>query len=148
MKRPRKLLVALATLLLVVVCAFIADCVPNKRDLPPLGRVTSAELGIDESDGSSDIWKISDPQDLSRVVAFVDSRRAGWRTTRYGIPAPHVHVRFFDGDKSIGDFGAGPNFFGTQRNAVFFSKDASPDDVRAFYDVVHVDEEMLKKYAK
>jgi hypothetical protein len=126
----------------------MAACSVGKRDFSPLGPVTTAELWVSASDGSKHIWKISDPGDLSRITAFVDSRRTGWGTPWYGVPVPIVEVEFFDGQKPKATFGVGRDFFETQREGAFFSKNASPSEIRGFYDVVNLDDATLKEYTK
>jgi hypothetical protein len=120
----------------------------NRKDLSPLGPVTTAELWISASDGSKYAWKISDPKDLSRIAAFVDSRRTGWGTPWYGVPVPIVELKFFDGQKLKGTFGVGKDFLETQREGAFFSKKASQGEIHDFYDVVNLDDATLKEYTK
>ena len=129
-------------------CLCMAACSRGKRDFSPLGSVTTAELWISASDGSKYIWKVSDPKDLSRIAAFVDSRRTDWGVPWYGVPVPIVEVRFFDGQQAKGSFGVGRNFFETQRQGGFFSKSASPSEIRGFYEVVNLDDAKLKEYTK
>ena len=135
-------------MLLPAFCLCMAACSIGKRDFSPLGPLTTAELWVSASDGSKHIWKISDPKNLSRIAAFVDSRRTGWGTPWYGVPVPIVEVEFFDGPKLKGTFGVGRDFFETQREGAFFSKNASPSEIRGFYDVVNLDEATLKEYTK
>jgi len=127
---------------------FPLGCGPRKRDFAPLGSVTTAELWISASDGSKYIWKISNPKDLDSIVSFVDSERAGWGSPWYGVPVPFVAVELFDGQKMKGSFGAGKNFFETQREGGFYSKDATSADIRHFFDVIQLDEGTLKEYTK
>lgn len=129
-------------------CLFMAACSIGRRNFSPLGTVTTAELWISASDGSKYIWKISDPKDVSRIAAFVDSRRTGWGTPWYGIPVPIVEIELFDGQKLKATFGVGRDFFETQREGAFFSRNASPSEIRGFYDVVNLDDATLKKYTK
>jgi hypothetical protein len=123
-------------------------CSAGKRDFPPLGPVTTANLWISASDGSKYGWKISDPKDLSRIAAFVDSRRINWGTPWFGVPVPFVEVQLFDGEKGQGSFGVGRDFFETQREDGFFSKSASPSEIRGFFDVLNLDDATLKKFTK
>ena len=129
-------------------CLCMAACSMGKHDFSPLGSVTTAELWISAGDGSKYIWKISDPKDVSRIAAFVDSHRTDWGTPWYGVPVPIVEVRFFDGQQAKGSFGVGRNFFETQRQGGFFSKSASPSEIRGFYEVVNLDDAKLKEYTK
>jgi hypothetical protein len=109
----------------------------NRRDFSTLGPVTSVTVvGLD---GSKVLVKITDQQIVSQIVAFVDSRRAGWETPWYGIPVPTVRAEFFSGAQFKGSFGFGANFFETQRDGVFCSQSASPSEVRRFLDLLGVD---------
>jgi hypothetical protein len=78
----------------------------------------------------------------------VDSRRTNWGTPWLGVPVPTVEVKFFDGDKGKGSFGAGSDFFETQREGGFFSKNASPSEIRGFFDVLNLDDATLKQFTK
>ena len=135
-------------MLLPAFCLCMAACSIGKRDFSPLGPVTTAELWVSASHGSKYIWKISDPKDLSQIAAFVDSRRTGWGTPWYGVPVPIVEVKFFDGQHLKVTFGAGRDFFETQREGAFFSKNASLSEIRGFYEVVKLDDATLKEYTK
>ncbi len=123
-------------------------CCGGKRDFSPLGPVTTANLWISASDGSKYGWKISDPKGISRIVTFVDSQRANWGTPWFGVPVPIVEVQLFDGQDAKGSFGAGRDFFETQREGGFFSKNVSPREIRSFFDAVSLDDATLEKYAK
>jgi hypothetical protein len=105
-------------------------------------------LWISASDGSKYGWKISDPNDLSRIVTFVDSQRANWSTPWYGIPVPAVEVSLFDGQQAKGSIGVGKNFLETQRDGGFFSKNASAKEIRSFFDAIGLDDATLREYAK
>lgn len=140
--RLRGILVAL-----LVAVSMLSGC-GSKRDFSPLGQVTTANLWISASDGSKYGWKISDPKDLSRIVTFVDSQRANWGTPWFGIPVPKVEVQLFDGQKAKGSFGVGKDFFETQREGGFFSKKASPGEIRCFFDAANVDDAKLREYTK
>jgi hypothetical protein len=132
----------------LLAAATMAACGGHKHDFAPLGPVTQADLWIQAGDGSSNIWKISDTKDLAHVVSFVDSKRTNWGTPWYGPPVPTVNVRFYDGEKFKGSFGVGKNFFATQRDGGFFSRNASPSEIRSFFDAVNLDDATLKEYTK
>ena len=134
-------------MLLAGFCLCVAACSIGKRDFSPLGPVTTAELWVSASDGPKRIWKISGPEDLARIAAFVDSHRTDWGTPWYGIPVPSVKVRFFDGRQAKGNFGAGRNFFETQRQGAFFPKNASPSEIRDFYDFVNLERTVYGRVA-
>ena len=135
-------------LVALLVAVPLVGCSRGKRDFPPLGPLTTANLWISASDGSKYVWKISDPKELSRIAAFVDSRRTNWRSPWFGISVPIVEVQFFDGQQGKGSFGVGKDFFETQREGSFFSKGASPSEVASFFDAVNLDVATLKEYTK
>ncbi|MGH9686701.1 MAG: hypothetical protein ACRD5K_06380 [Candidatus Acidiferrales bacterium] len=131
-----------------ILATTLVDCGGRKRDFSSLGEVTVANLWISASDGSKYGWKISDPKELSRIVAFVDSDRKDWSTPWLGIPMPIVEVQVFDGDQAKGTFGAGKDFFETQRDGEFFSKHASSNEIHNFFDAAGLDDAAVKKYSK
>ena len=126
----------------------LAACGGRKRSFPVLGPVTTANLWISAEDGSKYGWKISDPSDLSQIVSFVDSHRSNWETPWFGVPVPIVEIQFFYGDRAQGSFGAGKDFFETQRDGGFFSRSASPGEVRGFFDAAKLDDATVKEYLK
>jgi hypothetical protein len=126
----------------------LLSCGGNRRDFPPLGPVTTANLWVKADDGSKYGWKISDPKDISRIVIFVDSQRANWVTPWYGIPVPFVEVQLFDGQQAKGSFGVGESFFETQREGSFFSKSVAASDIRGFFDAVNLDDATVKELRK
>jgi len=121
-------------------------CCGGKRDFtqefPTLGQVSSVNVvGYDEL---KPLVKISDPQKVSQIVAFVDSHRTGWIKPWYGIPVPAVRAEFFNGTVFKGSFGAGKTFFETQREGSFFSQDTSPGEVRQFFALLGVDDATVR----
>jgi hypothetical protein len=104
------------------------------RDFPVLGRVTM--VSVVGTDASKPFVKISDQRKISQIIAFVDSRRKSWETPAFGIPVPTVTAEFFNGSEFQGSFGAGRDFFETQREGVFCSREASPNDLRHFFDLL------------
>lgn len=130
----------------LLIVAPLAGC-GRKRNFPPLGQVSAANLWISAKDGSKYGWKISDPNDLSRIVAFVDSHRSDWSTPWFGVPVPIVEVQLFDGQQAQGSFGVGKDFLETQRDA-FFSQSASPGEIRGFFDAANLDDATVKEYTK
>lgn len=137
-------------LLTMLIAASIVVSCGGRREFSfsPLGSVTSITLSISARDGSKYLFKISDPKEISSIIAFVDARRANWGTPWYGIPVPKVEVQFFDGQRLKGSFGVGENFFETQRDGGFFSKTASSNEVRGFLTLLNVDDATLKELAK
>ena len=139
MSKARK---ATAVIVLVIILLAVSAIVLghhkwNRRDFSTLGPVTSVTVvGLD---GSKALVKITDPQVVFQIVAFVDSRRTGWETPWYGIPVPTVRAEFFNGAHFKGSFGSGANFFETHREGVFCSQSASSSEVRGFLDLLGVD---------
>ena len=99
-----------------------------------LGHVSRVNVKL----GSMPVVKITDPQQVSQIVAFVDSHRTGWTKPWQGIPVPAVTAECFDGTMFKGSFGAGNGFFETQREGGFFSQNASPSELHRFLDLTGV----------
>lgn len=121
---------------LLISCGTVVQHV-RERDFPALGHVSS--VSVVDKDGKGPLVKITDQQKISEIVAFVDSHRKGWETTWYGIPVPAVTAEFYTGTELKGSFGAGRDFFETQRSGIFCSQQASANDVRHFLDLLGVD---------
>lgn len=95
------------------------------------------------SDGrSGSSLKISDPMRVREISEFVNQRTAGWggASGLFGVPIPGVVVEFYQGDEILGHFGAGANFFETQRDGTFASRPASDAELRLFKELVRVPE--------
>jgi hypothetical protein len=115
----------------------VAGCRSGQdRDFSALGAVTT--ITVVEKDRAHSSEKITDAKSISQLVAFVDAHRTGWTKPWYGIPVLVVTAEFYDGSTFEGYFGVGRNFFETQGDGGFFSKDAQPADVRRFLDLTGV----------
>ncbi len=132
--------------LMLLLAISLTVCCGGKRDLPKefpaLGQVSS--VNVVGHDGSKLLVKITDPQNVSQIVAFVDSHRTGWIKPWYGIPVPAVTAEFFNGTVFKGSFGVGKAFFETQREGSFFSQDTSSTEVRQFLTLLGVDDATVR----
>jgi hypothetical protein len=117
-------------------------CTGRERAFPKLGQVTRIRV-VDNMD--RDLRpEIRDSRKIEQIAEFVDARRAGWTRPWYGIPVPSVCADFYDGSILKGHFGAGTNFFETNRNN-FWSRHAAPTEVQRFLDMVGVPLEKIKR---
>jgi hypothetical protein len=121
---------------LVLYVLTLTGCGDNHRNMSPLEQVSMIKIGGRE---------ISDPESIQRIVAFVDANKEGWRVPWYGVPVPAVTVEFYDGKTFRGSFGVGKDFFETQRDGGFWSKDAKSDEVGRFLDLVGKSKESLDR---
>jgi hypothetical protein len=111
-----------------------------------LGQVTS--VNVVGHDHSKPFTKVTDPQKVSQIVAFVDSHRTGWIKPWYGIPVPVVTAEFFNGTAFKGSFDAGNAFFETQREGGFFSQSTSSREVHSFLGLLGVDDATFRAAGK
>jgi len=117
-------------------------CAKEERAFPKLGQVTRIRV-VDNM--SRELRpEITDRQKMDQIAEFVDARRSGWTKPWYGIPVPSVCADFYDGSSLKGHFGAGINFFETNRND-FWSRNATPSEVQQFLDMVGVPREKIKR---
>lgn len=125
----------------------LAGCVRTTlpRQFGPLGPVSQIDTWIHLRDGSSDIFKISDPKEIAAIVTFVDQRGGSWETPWYGVPVPSIEANLFSGTKPVATFGVGKNFFAYQRDGVFVSKPATGAEIREFLKLIDVDEGTFRK---
>ena len=103
--------------------------VPPFPDFGPAARVVVTGRG-----GGDTLAVLSAPADSARIAAlvrFANVRNSGWARPWYGVPVPRVTVLFF-GTEFQGSFGAGPNFFETQRSGDFASRAATPTEISEF----------------
>jgi hypothetical protein len=133
----------LALLMVVSVTACGIGKQGPPREFPMLGQVTSVNVVVGPDDSKVFI-KVTDPQNVSHIVAFVDSYRTGWIKPWYGIPVPAVRAEFFNGTVFKGSFGVGDAFFETQRKGGFFSQSTSPSEVHHFLDLLGVDDKTFR----
>jgi len=120
-----------------LMAALILFCGCGGVSFPELKGVTRVEVRTNHDEL---IKEISDPAQLRRLAAFVNSRRSGWETPLRGVPVPRHVVNFYEGEQFAGHFGCGDSFFETQRDSRgFFSRDATPEEVEEFRQLVGVD---------
>jgi hypothetical protein len=117
--------------------ALVLSCGCGGVLFPELKGVTRAEVRTNHDEL---IKEISDPEQIRRLVAFVNSRRSGWETPWRGVPVPKHVINFYEGEQFAGHFGWGESFFETQRDSRgFFSRDATPEEVEEFRRLVGID---------
>ena len=118
------------TSFIALVGALALFCGCGGESFPELKGVTKAEVRTNRDEL---IKEISDPEQIRRLVAYVNARRTGWSTRFDGVPVPGRVVNFYEGDKFVGHFGWGRDFFETQRDdRGFFSREADSEEVREF----------------
>ncbi len=128
------------------------DPKPSNKDQPEPQSLTQTYSGLGNVNRveiktrlDKLIHRIDDREKIQQIVAFVDKQRSGWACPWYGIPVPQVVANFYDGDTFKGHFGMGLNFFETQREGDFASKDASAEQCRDFLALIGVDKSVLEK---
>jgi hypothetical protein len=120
----------------------LMGCAQEERAFPQLGQVTRIRV-VDNM--SRELRpEITDRQKIDQIADFVDARRSGWTKPWYGIPVPSVCADFYDGSIFKGHFGAGIDFFETNRNS-FWSKGATSSEIHQFLDMVGVPREKIKR---
>lgn len=88
--------------------------------------------------------EITNKSDIWNIVSFIDSHKNGWTTPWYGVPVPALTLEFFDGNTFKGSFGAGVNFFETQREGELKSMGASTEELHDFLTLLNLSEDALK----
>ena len=90
--------------------------------------------------------KITDKKQISKISAFVDKNASDWGGVSdwAGVPVPKVVFNFYDGEKFKGHFGIGSNFFETQRNGDFVSKNASKSEREELLILAGIDKSLVK----
>lgn len=94
--------------LLLASCLSLAACSSREYTLPPLPRVSRADL---TGHSAQVLRSIADPAVLAEITAFVEQRRSGWREGFPVTAVPSLHILFYDGDTQVGNFGIGSGFF-------------------------------------
>ncbi len=120
-----------ATVLLVAWSIALGAC-QERRSFPPVGVVTRAEV---RETSHADV-ELTDPAQLAALVTFIDARRDGWEVPWAGVPVGTISVTLYRGPQVLGSFGAGAEFFDTQRDGAFFSRPASPTEVQRFRELL------------
>jgi hypothetical protein len=144
MARWKRLLIRLAVglgVLLILAAAGLelALRLAPTRSFQPFEGTTRIEI-TDNLD--SPPKTIRDPSRVGQIAAYVNRfpDRWGGSADVFGTPVPTVVVNFYRADKFQGHFGAGGNFFETQRDGTFASRVVSEKDIRGFRELVGVPE--------
>ena len=136
-KRGRLLLIVALIAVLIVAAVVVASRVGLwGTTYPPLGPVTRIEVKAGPDD--KQVRMIDNPDEVRRVVGFVDEHRRGWGGLDdwAGVPAPQVSAYFYSGSQFKGHFGVGPGFFECQREGDFASEGCSPEQERQFLELI------------
>jgi hypothetical protein len=136
-KRSRLLImVLLLAVILVAGSVVMYSLGPRTITYPPLGSVTRIEIKTGSDD--KQVRVIDDPEEIRRVIDFVDSHLRGWGgwADWAGVPVPQVSASFYNGSQFKGHFGVGPGFFECQREGTFASKACSGPEELDFLKLV------------
>jgi hypothetical protein len=144
-RRARGLRVCwLATCLLPAV--MINACTSPLQDFPPWGKVTRIEILKTTSPHGDVLKEISDPDQVAKIVAFVNANRTGYREPWFGEPIPRIDVAFYDRNLYQGHFGVGPEFFEIHRGSItFMSRPASEEEVNEIMELINLDSDLLRR---
>jgi hypothetical protein len=127
----------------VLVLLLVGGCGTTGKSFSPLGSVTL--IKVKKNNGVRVREDISELRLINQIVEFVDSNRKDWGRPWYGIPVPTVNLEFYDGQIFKGSFGLGKNFFETQRDGGFWSKDVPADQVGRLADLLAISKENLNR---
>lgn len=127
------------TRIAIVVPLFLIAGGCGNAPLPALhdfrGATHVVVLGLDRGDT---LRVLRDPVAVRALVRFVDARNSHWEIPWAGVPVPQVRAEFYDTTGFRGSFGGGPGFFETQRQDLFASRHATPEDIAEFARLVGV----------
>lgn len=103
---------------------------PPTRSFAPFVGVT--RIKVFDTQGNATI--INNPSRIASICAFVNRYPDQWGGAEdvFGVPTPSVTAYFSAGQVFLGHFGAGPNFFETQRDGDFSSHPASVSKISMF----------------
>ena len=107
---------------------------PPTRSFAPFMGVT--RIKVFDAQGNATV--INNPGRIASICAFVNRYPDQWggAEDRFGVPIPSVKADFSAGQIFLGHFGAGTNFFETQRDGDFASHRASVAEVSTFLRLV------------
>jgi hypothetical protein len=88
------------------------------------------------------VGEISESGHIAAIIAFINHLPARWNVPWYGPPVGQVYLSFYRDKKFVGNFYAGPNFFGRDLGN-FWSQSASPQQLAELGDLLGFD---LKPY--
>jgi len=111
---------------LVSVLAVIAflGC-DTSRTLPRLDGITRVEVRTN----LDSLGTIDDSQRITAIVGFANARRDKWKKPWAGVPVGTLGVTFYAGRTVQGSFTAGLDFFESQQEGDWFSRDATATEV-------------------
>ena len=98
------------------------------ESFPPFNAIDHVQVNCN----SRQVASVTDPASVNSITIFANQRLSHWSTPWAGIPVPNTTVGFYSGKTFVGHFGSGVNFFETQREGGFFSREASPSELNQF----------------
>jgi hypothetical protein len=114
------------------VCALLVSlaggCTSGARSFPEFHGVDRIDIAC----SSDKVASITNPAQVRAIVAFVNERQDNWTTPWAGVPVGSARVEIHRGKDFLGSFGSGRNFFETQQDGGFYSRDASEEDLDEF----------------
>jgi hypothetical protein len=127
---------------IAVLTAFaLAGC--QTHSFPPFENVIRIEV---RTNLDAPISTITDKQQISSIMAFVNARSERWEVPWYGVPVPIVVANLYGSSTFLGHFGVGSNFFELQRSGGFFSRSASDAERKEFMNLLVVPFERLERH--
>lgn len=112
--------------------ALLTACDGKVPPYRPLNGITRVEVRARLAGHDTAVGSIVEPNRITRIVAFVNARRAGWEQPWAGVPVPTVVAEFYRGSEFMGHVGSGASFLETQREGDFASRPASTEEVAEF----------------
>jgi hypothetical protein len=123
------------------------NCHPHRFDR--IGSVT--RVRVTDSYADTKVNKIiNSPEDISRIVEFVDSERDGWGCSWAdvaGTRMPRLKLEFYEGDRVIKHFGVGKSFFWSLMPYAT-TKSVPPQRVQSFLVLIGISEEVIKPISR
>jgi hypothetical protein len=131
----------LALPILLLLIATQSNC-GHKITYPELNNVSEIEV----MEQSNPIKKTSDPLLISKVVEFINKRRADWEPPfLHGFPSTKVSLHLYRDGQFIGSFGITKSSFSMQRHGRWDSKPATTQEVQEVVSLLGIDKALLEQ---
>lgn len=127
---------------LLLVTALQSACCQQSFSYPVLADVAQIEVSTRDN---VTLKEIKDGPAIDSIVRFIDERRSRWCSPTFSMPAASARLVFYKSQGGHGEIGLGNGFLVAQLADGKYLLEISPEEQRAFFKLLDINEASLFK---